>query len=82
MAADAPVRTCIACGKSDSDPKHGVVVAPDLIAFHHIECGALMEPICGTPDADIRTCPGQLEGWDGTRGDGLRDHIMSTKETV
>lgn len=63
-------RNCTDCGQVDLDPRHQQVLADGAEAYHHLDCGARRNPPCDQ-------CAPQLEGWDGTTGEGLRKHIMS-----
>lgn len=67
--ADAPVRNCTDCAQEDTDPRHIVVLPDGVEIYHHLDCGSRRNPPC-------ELCAPQLEGWDGTTGDGLRAHIM------
>ena len=74
MTSDAPrsgmdLRGCTDCAQYDADPKHILVLPDETEVHHHLDCGARRSPPC-------ELCAPQLVGWDGTTGDGLRQHIL------
>lgn len=75
--ADAPAlptRTCIGCTKTDTDPRHDVIVqlAPDYQEVSwHLDCHA----IAGCADCAARTA-----GANGATGDAMRAVIIANSQ--
>jgi hypothetical protein len=41
-----PVRNCVVCGQRDDHPRCQTVFPDGSSAYHHHDCGALLEPPC------------------------------------
>jgi hypothetical protein len=65
------IRTCNACGQSDTDPKHQFVLDADHNSvFYHLDCHATGDPPCPI-------CVLQLSEAGGAKGQKLREHLES-----
>lgn len=63
-------RDCIACGQSDTDPRHVTVLSDGQEAPVHMDCHSRM---------GCEICSDAIAGADGATGDALRTYLMQGK---
>lgn len=61
-------RRCYVCGQRDDHPRDHVVLIDQSSAFHHIDCGARLNPPCFS-------CEQRLSDSGDATGDALRSFL-------
>lgn len=70
-----PVRNCVVCGQRDDHPRCQVILPDGSSAYHHHDCGALLEPACA-PCEWLAQHKGDL------KGDDWRAHVLDLHDKL
>lgn len=70
-----PVRNCVVCGQRDDHPRCQTILPDGASAYHHHDCGALIEPACPS-------CEWLAQHKGALKGDDWRSHVVDLHDKL
>lgn len=70
MAADLPIRNCVGCGQSDTDPRHVIDIGGGNLVNWHMDCHSRSDQGCDS-------CQTAIDAAKGETGEKLRKALTS-----